>query len=463
MAVSYSCDSANACSGVDIESRADHFLALGARAESPASLAAEPDTVSHVQAEVASASAQQSPSGVATPPPGQKWRTYYYAGGAQPIAVRETTNDGGNTLHYLHSDHLGSTSAVTCGNAAGCATAGGTVPNGGVVARQSYYPYGNVRSSTGTLPTDRTYTGQISDPSTGLMYSRARYYSPTIGRFLSADSIVPEPGSPQALNRYSYVNNRPINFNDPSGHDCQDGPDTWAACFGQSANTAVIRAANRRSSRNVITYSEVKNLQARVYYLNSIGMGAASNAPFLASSNPANEQGYYMYAAGLASGNSVTHIPVYYGDGFWGSTGWTRLQMLAEGYEWRVWSSQVADAIAGDLSANPLAPGERVVIIGSSGGGTVAVEALDLLQQHGVYVDQLILRGSYVREISLTNVGRVDYITSHFDHWYSFDVNPFDSVSVQEHVANFRGHVPPTAYNVAEIGDLIINLMVDYE
>jgi hypothetical protein len=37
-----------------------------------------------------------------------------------------------------------------------------------------------------------------------------------LGRFLSADTLT--PGGPEGLNRYSYVGNDPINFNDPSGH-----------------------------------------------------------------------------------------------------------------------------------------------------------------------------------------------------------------------------------------------------
>ena len=47
---------------------------------------------------------------------------------------------------------------------------------------------------------------------------QARFYDPLLGRFLSADSIVPEPGKPQSLNRYSYVYNRPLMYNDPTGH-----------------------------------------------------------------------------------------------------------------------------------------------------------------------------------------------------------------------------------------------------
>jgi hypothetical protein len=46
----------------------------------------------------------------------------------------------------------------------------------------------------------------------------ARYYLPEVGRFVSPDSIVPEPDNPQSYNRYSYVRNNPLNFTDPTGH-----------------------------------------------------------------------------------------------------------------------------------------------------------------------------------------------------------------------------------------------------
>lgn len=47
---------------------------------------------------------------------------------------------------------------------------------------------------------------------------QARWYLPTTGRFISADTIVPNPAESQSWNRYSYVFNRPTFFNDPSGH-----------------------------------------------------------------------------------------------------------------------------------------------------------------------------------------------------------------------------------------------------
>ena len=38
----------------------------------------------------------------------------------------------------------------------------------------------------------------------------ARYYDPSLNRFVSADTIVPGAGNPQALNRYSYTNGIPM-------------------------------------------------------------------------------------------------------------------------------------------------------------------------------------------------------------------------------------------------------------
>jgi RHS repeat-associated protein len=63
----------------------------------------------------------------------------------------------------------------------------------------------------------RLFTGQRLDQS-GLYFYNARYYDPQIGRFISADTVVPDPSDPQNLNRYSYVLNNPLKYTDPSGH-----------------------------------------------------------------------------------------------------------------------------------------------------------------------------------------------------------------------------------------------------
>ena len=53
----------------------------------------------------------------------------------------------------------------------------------------------------------------------------ARFYGHSLGRFTQPDTIIPDPNNPQTLNRYSYVNNNPIKFVDPTGHSaetCED-------------------------------------------------------------------------------------------------------------------------------------------------------------------------------------------------------------------------------------------------
>jgi RHS repeat-associated protein len=69
-----------------------------------------------------------------------------------------------------------------------------------------------------------TFTGHKHNNDIGLIYMNARYYLPYINRFLSADTIIPDPTNPQSFNRYSYVLNRPLNFTDPTGH-CEFGFD----------------------------------------------------------------------------------------------------------------------------------------------------------------------------------------------------------------------------------------------
>jgi RHS repeat-associated protein len=89
------------------------------------------------------------------------------------------------------------------------------------VARVLYYPYGEKRWTTGTLTTDYGYTGQRNEAGLGLMDYNARYYDPALGRFVSADTIGPNPGNPQDLNRYMYVGGNPLRYLDPTGHVVQ--------------------------------------------------------------------------------------------------------------------------------------------------------------------------------------------------------------------------------------------------
>jgi RHS repeat-associated protein len=72
--------------------------------------------------------------------------------------------------------------------------------DGSANGTMKYYPFGVCRNSLENFPTDRLFTGQRLDD-TGLYYYGARYYDATIGRFISADTIIPDPSNPQALTK----------------------------------------------------------------------------------------------------------------------------------------------------------------------------------------------------------------------------------------------------------------------
>jgi len=64
---------------------------------------------------------------------------------------------------------------------------------------------------------------------------------------VSADSIVPNPGDPQNLNRYSYVRNSPLNLVNPSGHiDCSllGDPGDVAACVASKVANLMSKPFN---------------------------------------------------------------------------------------------------------------------------------------------------------------------------------------------------------------------------
>ncbi len=68
------------------------------------------------------------------------------------------------------------------------------------------------------MPGAGRFSGQRYDHAIGLYFYNARYYDPALGRFIQPDTIVPNPGDPQSLNRYSYAANNPLRYTDPSGH-----------------------------------------------------------------------------------------------------------------------------------------------------------------------------------------------------------------------------------------------------
>ena len=98
------------------------------------------------------------------------------------------------------------------------------------------------------MPTDRQFTGQRWEASLGFYDYVARQYNPVLGRFLQADTIIPDPANPQSLNRYAYVLNNPLRYTDPTGHAyCPTGN---AHCIDDSPAPR-SQSGNRRDSYGV--------------------------------------------------------------------------------------------------------------------------------------------------------------------------------------------------------------------
>jgi RHS repeat-associated protein len=119
--------------------------------------------------------------------------------------------------------------------------------SGTVQERLSYDAWGKRRNANGsdnttcsiTSATSRGFTGHEMMDSVCLINTNARVYDPSIGRFMSADSIVPDPLNSQSFNRYSYVNDMALSATDPTGHaydcpHCLPVSDPFDPCFGCS-------------------------------------------------------------------------------------------------------------------------------------------------------------------------------------------------------------------------------------
>ena len=121
--------------------------------------------------------------------------------GHQPLARK--TN--GSWYYYIYNAH---------GDVVGLVNDAGTVVN-----TYEYTPWGEIRSESETVDNPIKYAGEYYDDELDMIYLRARYYNPQIGRFTSLDIEEGEISNPLDMNRYVYCRNNPIKYVDPSGED----------------------------------------------------------------------------------------------------------------------------------------------------------------------------------------------------------------------------------------------------
>lgn len=140
--------------------------------------------------------------------------------------ARTIARESGGALTWLHHDHLGSLVAVT--DAAGAP-----------VLRLTYDPYGQVLTRDGALVVPQGFGAgeDVGPQGHGLVLLGARWYCPRLGRFISPDPLVGDPGDPAAWNAYAYCRGNPTSYVDPSGRSF------WKVFGAIVATVAIIAVA----------------------------------------------------------------------------------------------------------------------------------------------------------------------------------------------------------------------------
>ena len=172
-----------------------------------------------------------------TPDGSTDTHVFYVHDGGRVIAQVPWERTGGVLLKqaptYFYDDHLGSVETISG-------------PNG--VQSFKYDPFGrriDVRNPTrdGGVANGvrKGFTAHEHDEALGLVNMQGRMYDPRAGRFLSPDPYVTSPYDGQSLNRYSYVNNDPLNWVDPSGFEEQGGGGTYLGNLGGDETFGIER------------------------------------------------------------------------------------------------------------------------------------------------------------------------------------------------------------------------------
>ncbi|TAE47304.1 MAG: hypothetical protein EAZ88_25620, partial [Oscillatoriales cyanobacterium] len=110
-----------------------------------------------------------------------------------------------NREGFYHTDGIGSTRAIT--DSVGLVT-----------DRYTYDAFGGLLNQTGTFGNSFQFAGEQRDSSTGLDYMRARYYDPSLGRFISKDAFSGFLSDPYSQHDYQYAHANPVRFTDPTGY-----------------------------------------------------------------------------------------------------------------------------------------------------------------------------------------------------------------------------------------------------
>ena len=133
------------------------------------------------------------------------------------LGLISSDSEKAKTYYHYVSDEQGSITHVINGEE----KESGELPQEDVQSRvlnhYEYDAFGNAIRCEEQVHNRFRYTGEQYDPLTGQYYLRARYYNPVIARFTQEDTYYGD-----GLNLYTYCQNNPILYHDPTGHGTKE-------------------------------------------------------------------------------------------------------------------------------------------------------------------------------------------------------------------------------------------------
>ena len=186
-------------------------------------------------------------------------RKYIYGKGLLAVATSAAR-------YCYHFDGTGNTVALTDMTQA-------------IVNSYAYEPFGQILSQQETVPQPFKYVGQygvMAEPN-GLYYMRARYYDPTVGRFISEDPLGFGGGD---VNLFAYVRNNPSNWIDPWGLESYQGYATWYNLPGKKTASGDMYNKNSMTAAMTAEKADLGDQVTVQYGTREIAVTVNDRGPF---------------------------------------------------------------------------------------------------------------------------------------------------------------------------------------
>lgn len=159
----------------------------------------------------------------------------------------DTNHATAEGFYFYHYDMRGSTTAIVGAN-------------GNLQKGYTYDVFGSLEEKGNvSFLNEVTFTGSVTDKSTGLQYMNARFYNPTTGRFISQDTYTGNPYDPWTQHLYTYCGNNPTNMVDPTGHFAIEATlgTIWGVALGEPTWIGEVVAAV--ATVGILLYDTIAN------------------------------------------------------------------------------------------------------------------------------------------------------------------------------------------------------------